>query len=151
MSVNTDRIRERLIYIRQQIGLLQPLADDTQMRQERMRDELSFSGVVRHLQTSIEAMIDIAFHLCAKRHAKEPESAANAFEILADHGDLPREVLRKVLEMVRFRNLVVHGYLHVQRELVEKVLVEGLTDFSDFEDIITGLVGRTDPFKRDHD
>ena len=58
-------------------------------------------------------MIDIAFHLCAKRHAREPQSAADAFEILAEFGDVPRAFLPKALKLVRFRNLVVHGYLHV--------------------------------------
>ncbi|EQD77009.1 toxin-antitoxin system, antitoxin component, partial [mine drainage metagenome] len=66
MAINTDRIRERLLYIREQIGTLEHLAHDVDLRRSRMQVPLSYSGIVRNLQTSVEAMIDIAFHLCAK-------------------------------------------------------------------------------------
>lgn len=85
-------------------------------------------------------MIDIAFHLCAKLHAKEPQSAADAFEILGDFGDLPREFLPRVLKMVRFRNLVVHGYLQIDSGAVETIVTQDLADFVEWEKIITELV-----------
>ena len=139
MPVNIERIRERLLYIREQVSVLEPLSKDADLRASRMRDQLSYSGIVRNLQTSIEAMIDIAFHLCAKLYAKEPESAAHAFEILAERGDVPKEFLPRVLEMVRFRNLVVHGYLHTKPELVEKIITDDLGDFAAWEKIISQL------------
>lgn len=149
MAINTDRTR--LLYIREQVGALEDLAHDVDLRRSRMQDPLSYSGIVRNLQTSVEAMIDIAFHLCAKLYAREPQSAADAFEILADQGDLPQGLLPGVLDMVRFRNLVVHGYLHAKREPVEKIVVEELGDFSAWEQVVADIIGRrgTHPERRD--
>ncbi len=140
MDVNVERIRERLVFIREQVDVLEPLAHNQELRQRRFQDALSYGGIVRSLQTSIEAMIDIAFHLCAKLHAKEPQSAAGAFEILADFGDLPREFLPRALKMVRFRNLVVHGYLQIDSRAVETIVTQDLVDFAEWEKIITELI-----------
>ncbi len=140
MDVNVERIRERLVFIREQVDVLEPLAHNQELRQRRFQDALSYGGIVRSLQTSIEAMIDIAFHLCAKLHAKEPQSAAGAFEILADFGDLPREFLPRALKMVRFRNLVVHGYLQINSRAVETIVTQDLVDFAEWEKIITELI-----------
>lgn len=140
MDVNFERIRDRLVYIREQVSLLEPLAHSKELRQSRLQDPLSYGGIVRSLQTSIEAMIDIAFHLCAKLHAREPQSAADAFEILAEFGDLPRAFLPKVLKMVRFRNLVVHGYMHIDSGAVEAIVTEDLEDFAEWERIVHGLM-----------
>lgn len=140
MDVNVERIRERLVFIREQVDVLEPLAHNRELRQSRFQDALSYGGIVRSLQTSIEAMIDIAFHLCAKLHAKEPQSAAGAFEILADFGDLPREFLPRALKMVRFRNLVVHGYLQINSRAVETIVTQDLVDFAEWEKIITELI-----------
>jgi len=141
MPVDRDRIRERLRYIREQLAILQPLAADGDERARRMDDALSYGGIVRSLQTSVEAMIDIAYHLCARLYAKEPRSAADAFEILAQRGDLPGAFLPRVQRMVRFRNLVVHGYLHTRPEVVERILAEDLGDFAAWEALVSRLAG----------
>ncbi len=107
-----------------------------------MRDPLRYNGIVRCLQTSVESMIDVAFHLCAKLYAKEPRNAADAFELLAQRGDLPGEFLARARGMVRFRNLVVHGYLHTEAETVERILADDLADFLTWERIVFGIAER---------
>lgn len=142
MDIDNDRIRDRLRYIREQVGVLEPLAGDDAARSARLQDPLSFSGIVRHLQTSVEAMIDIAFHLCAKLYAREPQSAAHAFELLAERGDLPREFLPTAIAMVRFRNLVVHGYLSTSSDEVERIVIDRLPDFIAWEGIVKEIAHR---------
>lgn len=55
MDVNVERIRERLVFIRQQVGVLAPLARNQELRHRRFQDQLSYGGIVQSLQTSIEA------------------------------------------------------------------------------------------------
>lgn len=136
MRVDHDRVGERLRYIREQVALLQPLALDADLRARRMGDPLTFGGIVRALQTAVEAMIDIAFHLCAKRYAREPQHAVHAFEILAELGDVPEAFLPRVRRMVRFFYLVVHGYLRVEPGLVEDIMAHDLADFATWERIV---------------
>lgn len=145
MPLDRDRIRERVRYVREQLAILQPLAADADLRARRMSDPLSYAGMVRCLQTSVEAMIHVAFHLCAKRYAKEPQSAADAFEILAQRGDLPQAFLPRVRNMVRFRNLVVHGSLHAKSEMVDRIISEDLQDFIVWEGIVSEIAHRDHP------
>jgi uncharacterized protein YutE (UPF0331/DUF86 family) len=140
MKIDRGRMKDRLVFIRARIAELRPLAADPETRRRRLGDPISASGVVHHLQTSIEAMIDIAFHLCAKLFAREPESAADAFCILAEGGALSQDLLERVLKMVRFRNLVVHGYLRTDMDVVEKILQHDLQDFEDFADAMQQLL-----------
>jgi len=64
MPVDHGRRRERLRCLREQLARLHPLAAEADPGAGRMADPLSASG--RSLQTSVEAMIDIAYHLSAR-------------------------------------------------------------------------------------
>lgn len=133
MIVDADSVLSRLDYIREQLNLLQPLAVDPQKLENMKKDPYQYKGVVYMLHTSVEAMMDIAYHFCAKLYASSPENGAHAFEILAQHGDLPQASLPTLRKMVRFRNLVVHGYLHTDPGVVSEIVSKHLNDFVNWE------------------
>ncbi len=121
MDLNTSlhrldeaRVKERLLYLEEQLAVLFPFRDNPALLESLAKDRLGYGGALYALQTSIQAMLDIAFHLCAKFYLKAPESSTDAFEILAEHGDIPADFLATAREMVRFRNLLVHGCLHTK-------------------------------------
>jgi uncharacterized protein YutE (UPF0331/DUF86 family) len=118
------------------------LAGNAAQLQAKLQDPLSYGGMVRALQTSVEAMIDIAFHLCARLHARAPENAADAFAILAEHGDVPADFTPMVRRMVGLRNLVVNGYLHADPQAVQRIINEHLGDFAAWERIVQGILDR---------
>jgi len=67
--------------------------------------------------------------------------AADAFAILAQRGDLPEAFLPRVQRMVRFRNLVVHGDLHIRSAVVERIVAEDLGDFAAWEALVSRVAG----------
>ncbi len=137
--VNKDTVAVRLDFIREQVKNLQ-MAGDSDLLSAKLRDPFVFNGMVRMLQTSVEAMIDLAYHLCAKLYAKAPENAAHAFEILREGGAISGEFLLVATEMVRFRNRVVHGYLNKNPEAVRRMLQEHLGDFAVWERLVSDIL-----------
>ncbi len=94
-DVDRSRIEEKLAFIAGQVSDLCDLA--------RQRDERSFTAdpwVVRGakyaLQTSIEAMIDTAYHLAAKAFRYAPDDARDAIDRLVKEGVLPPRWARRL-------------------------------------------------------
>jgi len=90
-------------------GLGTPPADANGSMKDILQPAV-LSGIKYELQTCIQAMIDVAYHLSAKVFQTAPQDAYDAFEHLASGGVFPRARLAVYRKMVGFRNLVVHGY-----------------------------------------
>ncbi|OGV98053.1 MAG: hypothetical protein A3I04_04080 [Nitrospinae bacterium RIFCSPLOWO2_02_FULL_39_110] len=81
-----------------------------------------------------EAVIDICFHITAKRLLKAPSSYGDCFNLLKENNLIPADVSNVLIEMARFRNLMIHRY--------EKI------DFGKVYEIITNSMGWIDKFKK---
>lgn len=89
------------------------------------------SGIKYELQTGIQAMIDVAYHLCARALRLGPKDAYDAFERLVSAGVLPRARLVTYRRIIGFRNRVVHGYDDLDTALVLQY-AERTADFAAF-------------------
>lgn len=77
----------------------------------------------------IEACIGICQHIAAKKFQEVPESYSGCFDILATQGVLPGSLTRKMSELARFRNVLVHLYWKVDdRQVVENLSKIGALD-----------------------
>ena len=138
--VDTGAVGGRLDYLHRQAELLRQLPTDQGKLAEKLRDPFVYNGAVHLLQTSSEALIDIAYHPCARLHVTAPENGVQAFEILVSHGDLPQDFLRRAIPMVRFRNLVVHGYLPTDPAAVQRIIGDHREDFAVTKRLIREIV-----------
>ncbi len=88
-------------------------------------------GAARYaLQTAIEALIDIAYHLSAKLAQHAPQDAHDAFVTMVREGILDSADLPRYRDMLRFRNRVVHGYLDM-----DNARIYGMIQGQDLKDI----------------
>lgn len=87
--------------------------------------------VERGLQLCIQNVLDVATHLVASAGRDVPDYAT-AIDQLADLGILTREFATEFRAVAGFRNVVVHGYLDVDLEIVHRLLNERLDDFAEF-------------------
>lgn len=143
-EVDRSRIEEKLAFIAGQVSDLRDLA--------RQRDEQSFiadpwvvRGAKYALQTSIEAMIDTAYHLAAKAFRYAPDDARDAIDRLVKEGVLPPPLGEVSEDMVRFRNRIVHGYDRVDDVRVYHLLSHQLGDFDAWTEAIRDWLTRTSP------
>ncbi|HHY95188.1 MAG TPA: DUF86 domain-containing protein [Firmicutes bacterium] len=123
----------RITYIEEQSRAITSLLDTTP-REDILNNQWVLSGLKYALQTAVEAMIDIAYHLSAKVYRHPPADARDAFTELVKGGTLDSSDLPTYLAMVGFRNRVVHGYLRIDPD--KKVYEIARTSRGDFTKFI---------------
>jgi len=88
-------------------------------------------AVERGFQLCAQNALDIATHLAASAGRDVPDYAT-AIDRLGEMGVLPPEFLRRFRPIAGFRNVIVHGYLAVDPDIVHRLLNEQLEDFAEF-------------------
>ena len=95
----------------------------------------------RHaLLESIEACIDIGNHIIASIGLRRPEDYKDVFVVLEENKILPRNLSKRLQQMARFRNLLVHHYTKIDEERVFDILRKDVKDIVEFVKIILKLL-----------
>lgn len=92
MAIDPDRILTKIAYIREQVEAVERLVR-TRTEDEILGDPWLLRGLKYALQTAIEAMIDIAFHVAAKEFSRAPADGREALNILVEGGIIRQENL----------------------------------------------------------
>jgi len=98
-------------------------------RADLLANPLDFAGVLYELQVAIQHVIDISAHILAGAGQALPENYQETIQALGRAGILPDEFARRIAPMAGFRNIIVHGYLVVDPDIVCERLQFGLDDF----------------------
>ncbi|MBC2722387.1 MAG: DUF86 domain-containing protein [Desulfosporosinus sp.] len=91
----------------------------------------------RALQVMVEIVIDIAERIIAVQNAGPAASATEAIEKLVELGVL--KSAKSYINMVRFRNLIVHQYEEIDPEILYNLARNQLEDFRQFRNEIDQL------------
>lgn len=81
------------------------------------------------LQMAIQAAQDVASHIVSAGRLGEPESNRDLFALLCANGWLKPELSIVIQRMIGFRNVVVHGYQHLNPAIVAELGKWGQTTF----------------------
>lgn len=128
--VDRDIIQIRISYIEDNIRQITELANLTE---EEFLGRFYYVASAKYLlQTSIEAMLDIAHHIIARQRYRAPRSYAEAFTILVEHGVLPADKENTYRQIAKFRNRVVHLYHEVDNKEMFRILKECIGDLQSF-------------------
>lgn len=68
MELDARRVGSRIAYVREQVEMIESLLA-TAPRERIISDPWTLGGLKYALQTAIEGLIDIAYHLCARVQA----------------------------------------------------------------------------------
>ena len=139
MRIDSDRVFQKIAFIKEQMDDINKLIT-SKGYQEIANDKLLIKGVKYSLQTAIEAIIDIAYHIAAKQYNQAPEDARNAFLILKKNGIIDDNDYNNFCRMVGFRNRMVHLYEDVSDERIYEFCTSNLSDFETFIEKIQSIV-----------
>jgi uncharacterized protein YutE (UPF0331/DUF86 family) len=133
-------VLERLNFLRNELTYLS--SEQTQVRSltEYLANLRLRKAVERSLQLSIEVCLDIGRRLIALNEFRNPETNQDIFQVLADQGIVPKELLPTLFDMSRFRNLIVHDYTRVDDAIVYSILTTRLGDFNAFANAIASYL-----------
>ena len=99
-------------------------------------------AVERGLQLCAQNSLEIATHIAASQGRDVPDYAS-AIDELGRLGVLPRDFATQFRSVAGFRNVLVHGYLDVDLELLHLMLSERLADFEVFAKHVEAYIQTT--------
>jgi uncharacterized protein YutE (UPF0331/DUF86 family) len=135
--IDRDFVEKRLAYIE---DLVEDLRNEA--RPERIATERRERFYIEHaLHLAAQAALDIGWHVHAHERRGEPETNQQVFQMLGRIGWLPPELSTRLSSMAGFRNVVVHAYLDVDLEAVQRAVEYGLGDLDQFVAVIRKKVG----------
>jgi uncharacterized protein YutE (UPF0331/DUF86 family) len=131
--------RERILYLLGEIEkALSILKEFQQEAKERiLGDPKSLGAIKYYFIVAIEGCASVGNHVISREHWGIPESYVDTFVILGRKSVVPENLAQNLVNMARFRNLLVHLYWKVNDERLYEILQSHLQDIEEFVDCIT--------------
>jgi len=104
--------------------------------EEFLDDDGIQTYVERKLQLAIQVCMDIGNYLIGQLGLAVPDEAENVFAVLGREDVIEPDLARRMVSMVRFRNILVHDYLDIDSQIVYHNLTDELGDFDQFAQTI---------------
>jgi uncharacterized protein YutE (UPF0331/DUF86 family) len=101
------------------------------LAQERMIDAAKYDFIV-----AIEAMIDICNRIISMDKLGYPQDYSDVIRLMGEKGKFQGDLVKQLVEMVRFRNVLVHLYWKVEDDKLYEYLRNNLGDFEVFKSAI---------------
>ena len=137
-EIDIERAKERAREIRENLEKIRrytAVPDD-----DFFADERNFYTVMHLLLVTIEEVASLCTHILAKTAHKVPSSYADCFEGLRGLGIVDDDLTSHLVQMARFRNLLVHRYGEIDPARVLRYARENLGDFEAFLAAVKRLV-----------
>jgi uncharacterized protein YutE (UPF0331/DUF86 family) len=99
-------------------------------------DYTSQDAAILNVIRACEQAIDLANHVIKKHKMGIPASSAESFEMLQKKLVIDQRLMKKLKNMVHFRNIVIHNYQRLNLDIVKSVIDSDLNDFVLFCDRI---------------
>ena len=115
-KIEKDRVTE---FLRLLSDDLKTLREKTEIPREVYRGSRDIQAIVeRRLQTATESCINVGNHLIARLGLRPPADYADVFRVMGEAQLLPADLIDQMMDMARFRNLLVHVYWAIDHEKV---------------------------------
>ncbi len=99
-------------------------------------EPMLYGSSERFLHLSIECILDIGNHVISDMRYRKPENNKDLFIVLYENKIIDETLKNNLCNMAGFRNILVHDYLKLDRELVYDIINSSLTDLEQFVKII---------------
>jgi uncharacterized protein YutE (UPF0331/DUF86 family) len=124
--VRAEVIRRRLNRLDEHIQVLTRL--QRYSLEEFLADPERYGSAERFLHLAIEAVLDMGNHVVAEEGLGVVNWYSDIPKILAEKGYLASGLRDSWIQMIGFRNTLVHEYVDIDRKIVYEVLHQGVGD-----------------------
>jgi len=87
---------------------------------------------ILNLQRAVQAAIDLATHIVASEGLGLSDTIKDNFKFLKNAGIINEELTLRMESMVGFRNIAIHDYQTIDRDILKSILSNNLKDLEDF-------------------
>ena len=102
-------------------------------------------AAILNIQRACEAALDIAHHLIRARKLGIPQSARDAFELLAQASLIDAPLAEAMKKMVGFRNIAVHDYQSLLLPITVNIIQSHLDEFLQFTETLIKKANQWQP------
>lgn len=141
MTFSQQFVQDKLEAIkgyREELRELLDKKDDSEIR----GDSGSFHIAERLVQLIVDGMLDINQHIIRERELKISDDLRGTFVILGDNNVLPRDFAEKIAPLAGVRNILVHQYEKLDKELFLQNLRANFVDFENYQKYIMQYLER---------
>jgi len=132
--IRREFVQRKLQLIAEDLERLVRFKDET--LESLTADDLKLAAVERLLERIVMRAIDINEHLISELASGEGRTTRltyrDTFLMLADVGVYPREFAEQIARSAGLRNILVHDYSDVDREIVHGSIKACLTDYHQY-------------------
>lgn len=136
--VRVDVLRKRLAKLDEYIDILRSLQACS--LEQFLADPLYYGSAERFLQLAIEAINDMGSHIIVDLGLGSVEWYSDVPDILLRREYIDASVAERWRKMTGFRNLLVHDYLDINREIVYDALQHNLDDFEAIKECLRTFI-----------
>jgi len=130
MEYNSDKIRKITSEILTALERLEDLKKLT--KAEFIEDPHKVGSAKYNLIVAIEGAVDLCNHVISKNGFRTPEDYTDTFMVMKERGAFDEEFTRSLIQMVRFRNRLVHIYWDVDDAELYRIIQNNLQDIRRF-------------------
>lgn len=129
--VSPEKIAAKMIQMDEYLKLIDRLGKTE--KKVFLADKILIGSAKYYLQVTIESCLDIANHIIASERYRSPKDYADSFAILQEEDVIPNALAKKLQQMAKFRNRLVHLYGEIDDEYVYNIIQSELKDIRDFQ------------------
>ena len=100
---------------------------------KEISEDVTLRGAIeRYLYLAVQATIDLAEAFIAYQNFRKPTRYSETFEILKEKKVIKADLVRRLVKMVGFRNIISHDYARVDLHIMVDILENQLKDIVEF-------------------
>ncbi|WP_042701861.1 type VII toxin-antitoxin system HepT family RNase toxin [Thermococcus sp. PK] len=130
MEYDKDKITKLMLEAENSLQNLNELSNLPE--EEFLKNKHYIASAKYNLLITIEACIDIAYHIISKNRMRLPRDYADSFKVLVENNVISEDLSKRLMLMARFRNRLVHIYWDVDDRMVYHYIKENISDVEEF-------------------
>jgi len=118
------KLNEYVAMIDEYISNMNAILREVKTEKEFSSKPEIYYSVLHLLQLSIQCLIDMSSRLVSMLGARKPKEYSELAEIMYEEGVLDDGERKLFIDMIRFRNLLIHVYAKISPSIVHKIAKE---------------------------
>jgi uncharacterized protein YutE (UPF0331/DUF86 family) len=138
--VSLEKIFEKFALLDEYLGSLKKIAKTP--IDKFLNDKILIGSAKYYLQVSIECCLDVANHIIAAEKFRVPQDYADSFKVLEEQALVPEDLGKRLQQMAKFRNRLVHLYGTIDDSNVHKYINKDVKNLVKFKSIVIERYGK---------
>jgi len=138
--VSKEKIFQKFSLLDEYLNILKDIA--SKPVNTFIKDKILLGSAKYYLQVSIECCLDVANHIIASERFRVPRDYADSFKVIEEEGLVPGKLGKRLQQMAKFRNRLVHLYGDIDDENVHQYINKDVKDLVEFKSIVIDLFGK---------